>query len=82
MENINAFFFSFVFEKFWFAPAELSSNGLPPGYLHHSHVGQEACLDYSVRGKHTYLYNQLTHFSTHSSCGTQTPLMAVPQSFC
>lgn len=33
-------------------PAELSSNGLPPGYLYHSHVGQEACLDYSFRGKH------------------------------
>lgn len=33
-----------------FALPELSSDGLPLGYLHHSHVGSEACLDDSFWG--------------------------------
>lgn len=33
--------------------SELPSHGLPPGYLHRSHVGQEACLDHHFRGRYT-----------------------------
>lgn len=35
----------------WLLLAEFSFNGLPPGHLHHCHVGQTACLDDCLRGK-------------------------------
>lgn len=62
--------------KICYPPTELSPDGLPPGYLHHSHVGQEACLDNSFRGKQICIYKQLAHCNAHSHCGNQTPLRA------
>lgn len=57
------FFLKSVFElliEWMLIPPELSSDGLSPGHLHHGHVGQEARLDNSFRGKcYTQLHTAL-----------------------
>lgn len=80
MENINAFF----------SPLYLKNSGLPLQNFHlmdyHLAIFITVMLArrlvWTIVSEVNTLYPQLTHFSTHSSCGTQTPLMAVPQSFC